>query len=110
MYLNAAKIAKARELYSPLTLQNIPPIEVKEFKNDLIIVDGHTRAYIAFKLGFNQINVFISTNNSENDEYFSKCVILCKAEKIFSIADLSHRILPNSDYKRLWLSRIKHIK
>lgn len=110
LYLNAAKIAKIRDLYEPITIEKIPPIPIKKLNNELIFVDGHTRAYIAFKKGIFNIPVYHYPDNDLNWNFYQIYVDWCKAERIMTIQDLENRIVKNTEYRRLWINRCENLK
>ncbi|MHA1989600.1 MAG: hypothetical protein ACW981_01525 [Candidatus Hodarchaeales archaeon] len=109
LYLNAAKIAKIKELYYPISLGNMTPIPIKQLHNDIIFVDGHTRAYMAFRKGITQIPVYWEIDTDLDWEFYEIYVNWCKFEGIKNISHLKNRIVKNSEYKVLWIKKCRKL-
>lgn len=107
LYLNASKIAKIKEFYRPLTINSLPPVPVTKLNDDIIFLDGHTRAYVAYIAGFDEINAYWDTLEEEDIQKYMICLNWCKESGINSISDLRTRIIRNTEYKKLWLNRCK---
>ena len=71
LYINAAKIANIRKIYNPISLEVIPPVPVTKLKNGTVFfVDGHTRAFVAWKHGgLNEINVVWESGEFDLEAY-----------------------------------------
>ena len=106
LYINAAKIANIRKIYNPISLEVIPPVPVAKLKNGTVFfVDGHTRAFVAWKHGgLNEINVVWESGEFDLEAY-EICLQWCEEAGITKIGDLNARIVPNTQYKHLWLHR-----
>jgi hypothetical protein len=91
---------------------DIEPIPVKKLEDQIIFVDGHTRALAALLLGLSEIPVYYWKNEDEEldwDEY-KVCIEWCKEEGIHQISDLKNRIVSHEDYQILWLDRCKKMQ
>lgn len=80
------------------------PIPVKRLGDQVVFVDGHTRAFAAFLLGFSEVPVYWEDEELGWDEY-EVCVRWCKEEGIHTITDLKNRVVSREDYQVLWLDR-----
>lgn len=109
LYLNAAKLAKVKELYKPILLDSLPPIPIKELDNEIIFTDGHHRAYIAVSLGFENLPVYWETENLSWNLY-RVCVGWCKEENITTILDLKKKIVKNTEFKKLWIKKCADLR
>jgi hypothetical protein len=87
----------------------IKPIPVKKLDNQIVFVDGHTRALATFMLGLSKIPVYWEDEELDWDEY-RICVGWCMEEGINTISDLKKRIVPHRDYQVLWLDRCKKMQ
>jgi hypothetical protein len=91
---------------------DIEPIPVKKLEDQIVFVDGHTRALAALLLGLSEIPVYYWKNEDEEldwDEY-KVCIGWCKEEGIHTISDLKKRIVSHEDYQILWLDRCKKMQ
>lgn len=103
LYINSEKLRYVmRHLRSKPDF--IKPIPVKKLGNQVVLVDGHTRAFAAFLLGFSEIPVLWEDEELDWDEY-EVCVRWCKEEGIHAISDLKNRVVSPKDYQVLWLDR-----
>ncbi|MGD0979824.1 MAG: ParB N-terminal domain-containing protein [Candidatus Bathyarchaeia archaeon] len=87
----------------------VEPIPIKKLDNQIVLVDGHTRAFAAFLLGLSEIPVYWEDEELDWDEYRT-CVKWCKEEGIITISDLKKRVIPHKDYEVLWLDRCKKMQ
>jgi hypothetical protein len=103
LYISSEKLA-----YTMRRIQTKPvsvePVPVKRLGNEVVLVDGHTRAFAAFLLGFSEIPVYWENEALDWDEY-EVCVRWCKEEGISAISDMKNRVVSPKDYKVLWLDR-----
>lgn len=86
--------------------ESIEPIPLKKLGNDVIFVDGHTRAFAAYLKGISEVPVYWEDEDLDWDAY-EICVEWCKKEGIHTIADLKDRIVSQEEYEILWLKRCK---
>lgn len=89
--------------------KSIKPIPVKKLGDDIIFVDGHTRAFAAFLYGFSEVPVYWEYEELDWDAY-KICVEWCKSEGIRTIADLKNRVIPQSEYEILWYERCEKMQ
>lgn len=89
--------------------KSIEPIPVKKLGDDIIFVDGHTRAFAAFLYGFSEIPVYWEYEELDWDAY-KICVEWCKSEGIRTIADLKNKVIPQSEYEILWYERCENMQ
>lgn len=95
-------------LANPRSL-SIKPIPLATLGNEVIFLDGHTRALAVFLRGASDITV--CWEDEEIDwEMYKICVEWCKEEGIRSIADLERRIVSQEDYETLWIQRCRSLE
>ncbi|RSJ27072.1 hypothetical protein D8826_00290 [Streptococcus intermedius] len=75
---------------------------IKRFQEKIFFTDGHSRAFIAYQAGFEEIPVYAEKDDL-NWEFYSYCLQVCDKIGIATIKDLENRILSVSDYKKNWL-------
>jgi len=104
LYVSSKKldsIMKSLERSKPVFVE---PLPIKKLGNQVVFVDGHTRALAAFLLGLSAVPVYWEDEELDWEEY-EICVAWCKKEGIHSISDLKSRIVSHKDYQVLWLDR-----
>lgn len=88
----------------PTKITSIEPIPIKKLGDEIIFVDGHTRAYAACVHGFSNIPVYWEYEELDWEAY-EICVAWCKEEGIHRIADLKNRVISHREYKKLWYDK-----
>jgi hypothetical protein len=88
----------------------VEPIPIKKLGDQVVFVDGHTRALAAFLLGLSEVPVYWEEDEELDWKEYEICVEWCKREGIFSISDLKNRIVPHNDYQALWLDRCRRMQ
>ncbi len=85
------------------------PIPVKRLNGKIIYTDGHTRAFVLFKLGVKKIHVYWDRDEMDWEAY-QICVDWCVSEGILNISHLEPRLLDSEQYKRLWINRCEKMQ
>jgi hypothetical protein len=112
LYICSEKLGSVMKILRESKQKRVEPIPVKKLGNQVVFVDGHTRAFAAFLLGFSEIPVYYWEDEDEEldwDEY-EVCVKWCKEEGIHAIADLNKRVVSAKDYQVLWLDRCERMQ
>lgn len=107
IYLCEEKIRKVKEWFDPADLTSFAPLPVRDFGNGrLTLTDGHTRAYVALCAGLVEIPVEYDTDEivtcEEGQILYKNDITWCERFGLFSVCDLSSRILDRDAYKELW--------
>jgi len=102
LYINSEKLNTVMRRISPY--ESIEPIPVKRLGDQIVFVDGHTRAFAAFMQGFPEVPVCWEDADLDWEAY-KICVEWCKDEGICTIAALKNRAISDEEYKVLWLNR-----
>lgn len=110
LYLSKEKIEKNKQWLSTDTT-NAVPIEVADLFADgtYTIIDGHTRAFLWWTLGLEQVPVTILKDASEGNRvlaaFYPLAMKWCKENHLYTISDLKNRQLSAEKYESLWLNR-----
>jgi len=104
LYICSEKLSEVMKTFNMDDPRLMEPIQVKKLGNDIIFVDGHTRAFAAFLCGFSEVPVYWEDEELDWDAC-KICVEWCKREGIRTIADLRSRVVSHRDYERLWYER-----
>lgn len=103
LYISREKLACVMKMFRKSN-SSLGPIPIKKLGNEIVIVDGHTRAFAAFLHNLKEVDVYWEEETLDWDAY-KICVEWCKNEGIHTIADLKDRVIPQKDYETLWLER-----
>lgn len=104
LYINSEKLSEVMKVLNIDNHCSMEPIPVKKLGDDVIFVDGHTRAFAAFLCGFSEVPAYWEDEKLDWDAY-KICVKWCKREGIRTIADLKNRVVPQKEYEVLWYER-----
>jgi hypothetical protein len=104
LYINAEKLVRVREVSASGIPALRPPLPIVRLGRDVVLTDGHTRAYAAWSAG--QRSLRVAWDRDELDvEAYEICVAWCKDEGICTIGDLQDRVVGADAYQALWLDR-----
>lgn len=104
LYISSEKLSEVMKTFDYDKPELIEPIPIKKLGNETIFVDGHTRAFAAFKRNLSQVPVYWEDEKLDWDAY-RICVGWCEEEGICSIGDLNDRVIPHKEYEILWYDR-----
>lgn len=103
-YLNREKLERVRAAWERGLQDVLPPVLVSKIDGELSLIDGHSRAFAAFEMG----ETYISATIQELDSIEGSSELYRHIHRegptlgINTIADLSDRILPPDEHRRLW--------
>jgi hypothetical protein len=108
LFINSEKLSLVMRTFdvNPRSIESIP---VKRIGEQIVFVDGHTRAFAAFRKGMSEVKVYWEEDGLDWVEY-EVCVDWCKKEGINTIADLKERVIPSKEYQVLWLDRCEKMQ
>ncbi len=109
LFISSEKLSEVMKTVDSKNPKSIEPMPVKKLGNEIIFVDGHTRAFAAFLLGFTKVPVYWENEELDWGAY-QICVKWCKKAKIRTIADLKNRVIPQKDYEVLWYRRCEEMQ
>ncbi|MEA2071506.1 MAG: hypothetical protein U9O98_09480 [Asgard group archaeon] len=104
LFINKNKLTTINELFIYKGIESISPIPLKRLDNEIIYVDGHTRALVLYQNAFKKIPAIWEPEELDWDAY-RICVSWCKNKGIYTIADLESRIISNKEYQITWINR-----
>ena len=109
LYISQEKRITLQDLIDFTDLSAIPPIPVRILGNEIVMTDGHTRAFGAYLAG--QEKLPVNWDQDELDwEAYQICVDWCHEEGIHLIGDLEGRLITPEDYERLWYQRCREMQ
>jgi len=108
LFINSEKLSLVMKTFDA-NPRLIEPIPVKKIGEQIVFVDGHTRAFAVFLKSMSEVNVYWEEDELDWDAY-EVCVDWCKKEGINTIADLKERVIPSNEYQVLWLDRCEKMQ
>lgn len=109
LYINQEKLNILQETIDFSDLSAIPPLPIKTINDEIVMTDGHTRAYAAYLAGQKYVPAFWDQDDLDWEAY-QICVDWCRQEGIHSVADLEGRVVSAEDYERLWYQRCREMQ
>ena len=109
IYLSSRKIDAVLQWFIPADIGTYAPLPVFDFGDGLRLIDGHTRAYVAYRMGVKTIPVTIDHGATVMDPLDQKLYRLdaewAKRYGIYTVADLAGYVVPEDIYEALWKRR-----
>ena len=110
-FLSQTKLKQIRDIWRSGDQDRLDPILVSMIDREWALIDGHSRAYVAYQHGQKTIKSTIKDLRNipgENNlyEYLHR---RAKEKGLNTIADLSHRILKDPQYKKQWLDFCRNL-
>jgi len=110
IYLSQKKIDGVLAWFDA-SLRNFQPICARDFlgNGELHITDGHTRAFVAWQHGIEQVPCIYDKSKIVTCKLgqiqYEEDIVWCNRFGLHHISDLADRILPEEDYETLWRGR-----
>lgn len=102
-YLSRAKLAGVLSWFDPDELA-YDPLPAIELDGQWVLIDGHTRAFVAGLAGAEELRVVHDTDDHPR-ELYRRCVDWCREAGIHEVGDLHGRLVSADAYERLWIDR-----
>jgi hypothetical protein len=104
LYISAAKLQRVQEQLHVSGPEALVPLPVVRLAEDLVLTDGHTRAFALWRAGSWRVCAAWDTDPLDTQAY-EICVEWCVQEGIRTIRDLRDRVVDPGTYQTLWLDR-----
>lgn len=101
LYISEGKYNNVCEWFDPNDISCYDPIPMVELCGHMLMVDGYTRAVVAYLAGWKDVPVYFYTDELDAATY-TKDILWCRQDHISSPIDLAMRIVSHNDYERLW--------
>lgn len=104
-YIDAERIQSALGWFDFDELE-YDPIPGVYIDGELVITDGHTRAFLAFLGGATTLDMVQDPDRRElNRPLYRECVSWCRAESVTQIGDRAGRVVNRETFLEEWVSR-----
>lgn len=107
LYLDGRKLALATEWFD-FDDPDYDPIPTVELDVELVLTDGHTRAFLAWIAGADHLRVRRDDDDLPHPVY-RRCVEWCEEEGISRVADLAGRVVDVDTYEERWVDRCNRV-
>ncbi len=110
IYLNSTKIELIEEWLRLDDMSIFQPLSVHDYGNGrYTIVDGHSRAFVAYKKGIKTVPIIYDRSELVAGDIalqlYNADIEWCNRFQIEKISDLENRIITREEYRRLWIER-----
>lgn len=104
-YLNEDKVESIRQIYNNNNEKVLPPIIVGIINGEYSLIDGHSRALVAFENGKKDIlaEVYLFEEVDGPTKLYNYLHDKAKELNLTSIEKLQNRILDSENHKLLWI-------
>ncbi|GAA0236032.1 histone acetyltransferase [Haladaptatus pallidirubidus] len=110
LYLSSQKLAAVLEWFD-FANPSYDPLPIAEYGDELYLLDGHTRAFVAHLGGIKQVRVTREQSilEQEDKQVYHECFAWCADAELRTVSDLSGRILNPEVYQKLWIDRCQQV-
>ena len=78
-------------------------------RDEPVLVDGHTRAFLAHFAGADELLVRDMTDEGHPLALYADCVAWCERKGIASVAHFADRVVNHDSYQRRWIDRCHRV-
>lgn len=104
-YLDAGRVRAAVDWFD-FDDPSYDPVPVIELGDVLVLTDGHTRGFLAYLAGADQLEVVRDPDRPDlNIPLYRECVTWCEAASVTSIPDLAGRVVSRETFRERWVAR-----
>lgn len=110
IFLNEDKVEAVKKWFRSDDMSIFQPLRVHDYGNGkYTIIDGHSRAYVAYTKGLEVVPIIYDKTDMVAGETGQKLYLAdiewCDRFHIKNISDLEKRIISGEQYRRLWMGR-----
>ena len=105
LYIDASRLQKALDWFE-FDNPTYDPIPVLSIEDEVVLSDGHTRAFLAYLSGAKTIEIVQDPDRKElNIPLYRECVSWCHDESITEISHLAGRVVSRETFLDRWVAR-----
>jgi DNA-3-methyladenine glycosylase I len=110
LYLVSEKVEAVRQEITKESILLMEPIPVMKSGDNLVMTDGHTRAFVAFLVGADIVPTIDEDMDDDLDWHaYEVCTEWCRQAGVLTAGDLTGRIVTADEFERLWIERCSKI-
>jgi hypothetical protein len=107
MFISDSKLGSVMSWFDSSKPETLGNLLVRRIDDDIVLTDGHTRAYTAFKCGLDKVAVCWDRDKSDIREY-KLAVDHVRRHGVRTIGDCT--VLPHESYEKRWYMFCKQIQ
>lgn len=105
LYIDASRLRNALEWFN-CDDPTYDPVPVLQIEDELLLSDGHTRAFLAYIAGADTLEIVPDPDQSElNIPLYRECMDWCREESVTQVADLVGRVVSQDTFQEKWVTR-----
>lgn len=105
LYLDATKLQRAIDWFD-FDDPTYEPIPVLTLDREMVLSDGHTRAFLAYLSGATSLDVVPESDRQElSIDLYRECVNWCREKDVTTTADLAGRVVSHDTFMDEWIAR-----
>ena len=108
LFLSARKLREVRGWFD-FDAPEYEPVSVLRLDGEFVIIDGHTRAYLAHLAGVAEVEVRDVTDREHPLALYADCVAWCEGKGLTTVADFAGRVVSHETYERRWIERCERV-
>ncbi|WP_330631365.1 hypothetical protein [Halocatena halophila] len=110
LYLSREKLVGVLEWFD-VGAPAYDPLTVISIEDTWYLIDGHTRAFVAFLAGEQTLRLVHDETIYDDPAFpvYRQCIEWCRAARIETIGDLSGCLVDHQTYERKWIERCRAV-
>lgn len=106
LYLNQRKVEAVTNWLNENSVTSTV-VTVIYYRNKPYLIDGHTRAFVAYGNGTRQIiaEIYEADLDTAEMQLYLTCIKWCQEQGLYHIADLNTRIISEEVFSEKWIHR-----
>lgn len=107
LYVDAGRLRDALEWFDADD-PAYDPVPAVRLDGELVVTDGHTRAFLAHLAGANELEVVRDPDRAElNLALYRECVEWCREASVTRVSDLAGRVVSPATFRERWIGRCR---
>lgn len=105
-YLNGRKLSLATQWFD-FDDPTYDPLPVRRLDGEWVLLDGHTRAFLARLAGAEAVPVTPADVPPEAEPMYARCVEWCREAGVARVGDLVGRVVDADTFVEVWVERCR---
>lgn len=107
LYIDASRLRNALNWFD-CDDPTYDPVPVLHVEDELVLSDGHTRAFLAYLAGADTLEIVPDPDQKElNIPLYRECVGWCRDESVTQVEHLAGRVVSRDTFLEQWVARCR---